>query len=324
MGTRALDRCRRPASRGGGRGGTGVAGIRSLWWAGLAAGILLLSTGRAVAAPAFDGGRALDLVRKQCSFGPRNPGSEGHRRCLEFLESELKAAGAAVRRQPSTYTLPGGGRLEMTNLVAVFQPENPRRILLGAHWDTRPWADLDPDRARRRQPILGANDGASGVAVLLELARGLKLAPSAYGVDIVLFDGEDLGTPENPDGFFRGSKEFARTAGAFDPVHALVLDMVGDADLLFRMEGYSVQAAPETVRWIWEAGRRVAPACFADEIGYYVQDDHLPLTRAGIPCADLIDFDYPAWHTHADTPDKVSAASLQVVGDVLTLLLHTR
>ena len=279
----------------------------------------------AEAAPLFDGQRAFDYVERQCAFGPRNPGSEGHRKCLEFLEAELKAAGAAVRRQSFTYTLPGGAPLPMTNLIARWHPEKTDRLLLCAHWDTRPWADLDPDSTRRHLPILGANDGASGVAVLLELARHLKAHPPSRGIDIVFFDGEDLGTDDHREGFFRGAREYARSlGGARLPGRGILLDMVGDADLFFSLEGNSVRGAPETVEWFWQAAREVAPAFFGDQIGYYVEDDHLPLIAAGIPCMNLIDFDYPYWHTHADTPDKVSPGSLQVVGDVLVHLLYTR
>jgi glutaminyl-peptide cyclotransferase len=291
---------------------------------------LLLAALPAVAAasdppPVFDGQRAHDLVRKQCAFGPRNPGSAGHAKCLVFLESELRAAGAAVQRQPFTYTLPGGKPLAMTNLIARWQPENPNRILLCAHWDTRPWADLDPDSTRRDEPILGANDGASGVAVLLELARHLEAHPPLRGVDIVLFDGEDLGTEAHREGFFRGAREYGRSVmGRRPPERAILLDMVGDADLLFPMEGNSARAVPGTVAWFWKAAKEVAPAYFADQIGPFVEDDHLPLIAAGIPCMNLIDFDYPYWHTHADTPDKVSPGSLQVVGDVLVHILYTR
>jgi glutaminyl-peptide cyclotransferase len=161
------------------------------------------------------------------------------------------------------------------------------------------------------------------VAVLLELARHFKAYPPNWGVDIVFFDGEDLGTDENPDGFFRGAREYGRSVmGTRLPERAVLLDMVGDADLLFYLEGNSVAGAPETVRWFWKGAREVAPAFFVDQIGYYVQDDHLPLIAAGIPCMNLIDFHYPYWHTLADTPDKVSPGSLQVVGDVLVHLLY--
>lgn len=277
------------------------------------------------APPLFDGEEARKLVVAQCDFGPRNPGSTGHRQCLEWMEQKLRASGATARRQPFTYALPGQAPFDLCNLIASYRPELKRRILLAAHWDTRPWADRDPVVANRSRPIAGANDGASGVAVLLELARLFHEAPPPVGVDLVLFDGEDLGTETNMDGFFRGSRIYGQSVlGHAPPERAVLLDMVGDRDLMFYVEGYSRQLAPATVAWLWAGGREVAPAFFAEQVRYTVQDDHLPLLAAGIPCADLIDFDYPYWHTLADTPDKVSAASLQVVGDVLVHLLYER
>lgn len=283
------------------------------------------SASQSTAPPLFDGERARQLVVAQCEFGPRNPGSAGHGRCLDWMESELRATGVVVRRQPFSYALPGQPPFSLCNLVASYRPREKRRILLAAHWDTRPWADRDPVATSRGKPIAGANDGASGVAVLLELARLFHDSPPPVGVDLVFFDGEDLGTESNMDGFFRGSRVYGQSVlGQAPPERAVLLDMVGDRDLMFSVEGYSRQLAPATVAWIWAAGREVAPAFFSDQVRYTVQDDHLPLLAAGIPCADMIDFDYPYWHTLADTPDKVSAASLQVVGDVLVHLLYER
>lgn len=300
-------------------------------------------------APIFSGENALALARRQCAFGPRSPVPPGavaggggrtgaptkaapvatpHDRCRDFLLAELTRLAGAARRQDFTYTLPkdspvgGGATLRLTNILASFAPEKPRRVLLCAHWDTRPWADQEKDAARRLQAIPGANDGASGVAVLLEMARLLRDHPAAYGVDIVLFDGEDLGTEAHPEAFFRGSSEYALRLGSARPDYALLLDMVGDADLQFKKEGYSWQMAPKTTEWLWTAGRELSPDHFLDQVGYFILDDHIPLLKAGVPCADLIDFDYPAWHTHADTPDRLSATSFQVVGDVLVRLLY--
>ncbi|HEX7878148.1 MAG TPA: M28 family peptidase [Candidatus Eisenbacteria bacterium] len=277
-------------------------------------------------APIFDGPAAYRLVEKQCAFGPRNPGSPGHRACLAWMEAELRVTGAVVKRQTFSYTPPGSkAPIPMCNLVATFNPAAERRILLCAHWDTRPWGDNDPDSTRRDEPILGANDGASGVAVLLQLARHFQSEPPPYGIDIVLFDGEDMGSKQNPRGWFLGSREYGRRSlGQKPPDHAVLLDMVGDSDLLFYVEGNSLQAVPEQVAWFWAGAAEVAPAFFTDQVGYFVEDDHLPLIAAGIPCLDLIDFNYPHWHTHADTPDKVSVSSLQVVGDVLVHLLYRR
>jgi len=310
--------------------------MRRLWsWhragAGAAAALFLLAgagatIASAVEPPIFDGAAAWRLVETQCAFGPRNPGSSGHRACLAWLEGELKKTGAVVKRQTFSYTPPGTKTpIPMCNLVATFGPGADRRILLATHWDTRPWAENDPDSTRRDKPILGANDGASGVAVLLQLARHFRSEPPPVGVDLVFFDGEDMGSKQDPKGWFLGSREYGRRSlGQKPPEHAVLLDMVGDADLLFYVEGNSLQAVPEQVAWFWAGAREVAPAFFTDQVGYYVEDDHLPLIAAGIPCLDLIDFNYPHWHTHADTPDKVSISSLQVVGDVLTHLLYPR
>ena len=239
-----------------------------------------------------------------------------------WLADSLRASGAHVDVQPFTGTV-AGVETPMANIVARLRPENPHRVLLCAHWDSRPWADKDPVPANRRLPVPAANDGASGVAVLLEMARQLAAAPPKNcGVDIVLFDGEDLGSDSAPQLFSQGARYYAaHPAGGVQPALAILLDMVGDAKLTLPIEGASWRSAPQQIRDIWKIGAATAPAVWLDQHGYEMTDDHTPLIEAGIPSIDIIDFDYPPWHTLADTPDKCSAASLATVGETLLTYL---
>jgi len=273
----------------------------------------------------FDGSRAFALLEKQCSFGPRYPGSPGHRACLDFLTSELRRYTSAVTHQSfdHRFGLDSMQVAKATNLVARLWPERRRRVLLCAHWDTRPWADEDPDPRNRRKPILGANDGASGVAVLLELARVLQESPPKVGIDIVLFDAEDQGRPGDEDTYAVGSRHFARSLSREErPEAAILLDMVGDRDLNLYVEGYSHRFARSLVEMVWSTAHRLGFAEFIPRVEYYVTDDHVPLLSVGIPAIDVIDFDYPYWHTLEDTPDKCSPASLEKVGRVLLQVIR--
>ncbi|MBI3967718.1 MAG: M28 family peptidase, partial [Chloroflexi bacterium] len=200
----------------------------------------------------------------------------------------------------------------------------PRQVLLCAHWDTRPWADRDPDIVNHRTPILGANDGASGVAILLEVARVLaQLRPRGIGFQFVFFDGEDYG-PGIED-MFLGSRYFAANLPKVRPEYGILLDMVGDADLGVYQEGNSVARAPEVVERVWGAAAAAGyEASFPRQVAYTVVDDHIPLLDAGWSVIDVIDFRYPHWHTVGDTPDKCSAESLKAVGEtVLKAVLTT-
>lgn len=270
--------------------------------------------------PVFDAARAFSALEKQCSFGPRNPGSEGHRRCLEYLENELRLYADAVVRQPFRWTSPHDGKTHtLTNIVASFGMSG-ERILLCAHWDTRPFADFDPDPANRKKPILGANDGASGVAILLEIARVLRMKRPRIGVDIVLFDGEDSGLEGQSDSWCEGSRYFARNKQwSYEPGSAVLVDMVGDRDLRLPVERGSQRYSPDLVNRVWEKANELGLYAFEKTPGPEVVDDHLRLLEVGIPAIVIIDFDYPYWHTLGDTPDKCSAESLGIVG---TLLLH--
>ena len=284
------------------------ASLLLLLWAGLDA--------RAQRIPQIDADRAMAYLTAQTDLGPRNPGSKGHAAGRDYLLNELKKWADEVQLQPFTHK-----KIQMWNIAAVFG-EGEKPVLLCAHWDTRPFAEHDPTPANRKTPILGANDGASGVAVLLEIARQLHETPLPYPVVIVLFDGEDYGRTTAE--MFLGSTHYAKNPIPSKPRFAILLDMVGDADLSIPIEPFSQQAAPDLVKGVWETAHEIGADAFSTTIGPAVLDDHIPLIRAGIPAIDIIDFSYPYWHTIADTPDKCSPQSLKTVGDVTLRYLFTR
>jgi glutaminyl-peptide cyclotransferase len=275
--------------------------------------------------PEFDGQHALEYLQKQCDFGPRVPGSEASKNCLLFLEKELQQSADKVVRQDFQYHDQVRNKyINMTNLIAAFNVKSSQRMFLAAHWDSRPLADRDPVVENRDKPVPGANDGASGVAVLLELARCFQAARPEIGVDIILFDGEDYGREGHLEDYFLGSRYFARVMHNYRPRYGILLDMIGDAQLSIPIEGFSQEYLPHIVRKIWNTAASLGIYQFNNESGDYVNDDHRMLIDQGIPCIDIIDFNYPDasqryWHTLADTPDKCSDESLQAVG---TVLLH--
>lgn len=269
------------------------------------------------APPAFDGSSAFAHLEQQCALGPRYPGSPGHVAVQRYIAGKLEEFGARVTRQPFEAVLSTGDTLRLVNIVGSYRPDARKRILLGAHYDTRPRADRDPDPANRAKPILGANDGASGVAVLLELARLLSLAEPSVGVDLVFFDGEDWGEEGNTADYLLGSRRHAKGLGVRRPAAMILLDMVGERDSRIPIEGYSAAASPALCARIFGIARSLRIPNFVQAQGASIIDDHLPFIQAGIPAIDLIDFEYPYWHTLADTPDKCSSESLAAVGSVL-------
>ena len=292
-------------------------------------GILLVV---ALASPAscagksrVDGDRLFARVQHQCDAGPRVPGTPGHAAIRDWIGSEARRLGGSVEMQSFTDSS-GAAPIALTNVIARFGPAGGRRILFCAHYDTRPWCDRDPDPAFRKQPVPGANDGASGVAVLLELAELMKLAPPPVGVDLVFFDGEDMGTDDRPEGFCLGSRGYAARLPAVGdparPVAGFLLDMVGDKDLQVFHERNSVERASNLTRLVTEGAAATGARSFHDETKYSVIDDHVPLLDAGLPTVDLIDFDYPAWHTHRDTPDQVSGASMAEVARLVEWIAY--
>jgi Zn-dependent M28 family amino/carboxypeptidase len=211
----------------------------------------------------------------------------------------------------------------MTNLLAAQRPAATPRVLLMAHWDSRPWADEDADPRNRRTPVQGANDGASGVAAVLEMARVLRAHAPRAGIDIALLDGEDLGTEAAPHLFSQGARTLVQSPRVRTPSLVILLDMVGDARLTLPREGRSWQAAPRQIRDLWAIGRAQYPDVWLDQLGPALIDDHVPFIEAGIPAIDVIDFAYPHWHTVNDTPDKCSPASLEATARPILTYLHT-
>ncbi|NUO80622.1 M28 family peptidase [candidate division KSB1 bacterium] len=274
--------------------------------------------------PPFSAESAFALLQKQCDFGPRVPGTSAHDSCRAFLAAELRKYADNVVAQSFTHSAPGlPNEVKLTNIIASFNVNAKRRVLLGAHWDSRPWADQDSDSLQHKTPVLGANDGASGVAILLEIARVIKSSPPPVGVDIFLFDGEDLGTPGESRTYALGSQHYARNkASNYNPLFGIVLDMVGDKDLQIYQEGNSVRFAGGVVERVWKLAARLGIREFIASPRHEVFDDHVAFIEAGIPTIDLIDFDYPHWHTTQDTPDKCSPASLEKVGKVVLAALY--
>lgn len=276
--------------------------------------------------PAFDGSVAHSLIREQVSFGPRVPGTEGHARQLAWMDSTLVTLADSVERQPFTYVTAQGHELLLTNLLARFRPEAEHRILLLAHWDTRPWSDQAASLQDRELPVPGANDGGSGVAILLHLAHLMAREPPPTGVDLLFTDGEDYG-PEIDD-MLLGAKYFAAALPSPIPwSYGLLLDMVGDLDPSFPMEAYSVEFAPALTQRVWRIARDLGYGdYFPARVGIRVMDDHVPLNRAGLQTVNVVDLEYGPgnrlWHTPRDTPENTSPATLQMVGEVVAELIY--
>ncbi|TFH57980.1 MAG: M28 family peptidase [Gemmatimonadales bacterium] len=281
---------------------------------------------RVVARPAFDGQAALALVRTQVEFGPRVPGREGHLRQLEWMTELLNQWADTVATQSLEHVTGGGETLALTNVLARFNPAAEHRILLLSHWDTRPWSDQSLDPAEREVPVPGANDGASGTAILLHLAQLMAQDPPPTGVDLLFVDGEDYG-PGTED-MFIGSRHFARNLPTPLPwAYGLLLDMVGDQDPRFPVEANSAEAAPRIVQRVWGVAQDLGyGAYFPIRVGSRIMDDHVMLNEAGLPTVDIIDFEYGPenrlWHTPRDTPENVSSRTLVMVGDVVTELVY--
>jgi len=274
--------------------------------------------------PEFNGTGAFKYVEQQLAFGPRIPNTPGHVKTGDWLLTQLRARADTVIVQSFQQKTSKGQTLKLRNFFARFRPQATERVLFLAHWDTRPFADKSANLGQQRLPVPGANDGASGVAVLLGVADALKARAPAVGVDLLFVDGEDYGDFADTTETLLGARYFAAHLPAgYTTLYAVLFDMVGDRDLQILQEGYSAQNAPEVVQRVWDTANRLGYRnVFVRRVTTALTDDHVPLQAAGIRAIDVIDFDFPYHHTTEDTIDKVSAESLQIVGNVAVALIR--
>lgn len=284
-------------------------------------------------APAFSGERAFELLKKQVAFGSRVPNTPAHEACLRWMTETLRPLADTVRLQEFSMGGYDGVTLKLTNVIASFRPEAKERILFCAHWDSRPRAEREKDPAKQKLGIPGANDGASGVAVLLHMAEILAASKPAVGVDLVFFDGEDYGTEGDESMYCLGAKYFASSVNAdYAPLFGILLDLVGDKDAVFPQEEYSLQYASDIVKIVWSTAGQLGIPNFKVQGYGGIIDDHGPLnTVAGIKVIDIIDAELVGqaaadprrkyWHSLSDTPEQCSGETLGKVGKVLMHVL---
>lgn len=304
--------------------------------------------------PTFNADTAFTYIKEQCDFGPRTMNSDAHEKCLRWIVNNFKQQGCKVITQQADLKGYDGTMLKSTNIMASYNPEATTRIMICAHWDSRPWADNDPDSTNWRKPILAANDGASGVAVMLEIARLLSLSKNSashsttntsslipnLGVDFVCFDAEDWGTPQwsgqadDANSWALGAQYFsAHLPQGYGPRYGILLDMVGGQGAQFYQESFSLQYAPEIVKKVWRAARRAGyGSFFPQKEGGMITDDHVPVNQiAKIPCIDIVPY-YPdckessfgpTWHTLADDVDHIDKSTLKAVGQTLVQVIFT-
>jgi len=294
-----------------------------------------------IAIPAFNADSALQFVKAQTDFGARVPGSKAHAECASWLKSKLLTCSPHVTVQEFKTRVYSGDVFTGKNIIASFNPDKKARIMLCAHWDSRPFADHDPDPSRRDEPVMAANDGASGVGVLLEMARILKDNQPHVGIDIVFFDMEDYGPPQDSQNeaanehWGLGSQYWSKNphVPGYRARFVILLDMVGAPDAKFRREGFSMYFAPDKVKKVWDIAAGLGyQDYFLDENGGYINDDHYFINEIlKVPAIDIIHLDpsssngsfFEYWHTTGDTFDKIDKKTLRVVGEVLVKVVFT-
>ena len=289
-------------------------------------------TATVAASIAFNADSAYAYTASQCAFGPRVPNTEAHRLCGDYLAAHLARFGR-LTEQRATLTAFDGTVLNARNIICEINPDSARRILLLAHWDCRPWADNDPIESNRRRPVPGANDGASGVAVLMELARMFAQQPPRVGVDILLVDAEDWGQSNAGDddqSWALGTQYWCRHKHRpdYQPMFGILLDMVGTRNARFPHEYFSAYHAPQILEIVWDEARKAGYGdFFVNRNAIGVTDDHIYINEAGIPCIDIIDLGdgtsfFDGWHTTADDINVISAETLEAVGSTVAKVIY--
>lgn len=281
--------------------------------------------------PLFDEDKAFEHLLKQCSFGPRNPGSVGHRDFFKYLQEYFSTLSSDIIVQEFDYNehITGANRTGK-NLIVQFNKESENRILIGAHWDTRAISDQDINEKNLDIPILGANDGASGTAILMELGLIFSNFLPPVGIDLVFFDAEDVGINGQPTTFAVGSDYFSKNLPIKKPNSGIIVDMVGDKNLKIPIERFSYQINKKKVKELWSLADKLSLSAFEYSLGYEIYDDHVPLwENAKIPTINIIDFDYPNlfynhWHTQNDVPENCSPQSLGQVGTLLVNYIYAK
>ncbi len=290
--------------------------------------------------PDFNADSAYRFIEKQVAFGPRVPGTDAHIECGDYLAGKLQEFGAAVLHQYADVTHYNGENINLHNIIGSYNPEMEKRVLLFAHWDSRPFADEESDPARQKQAIAGADDGASGVGVLLEIARQLHHNPISIGIDIIFFDLEDWGQPSfesnliNGDWWCIGSKYWSENPHVdnYKAEYGILLDMVGGANATFLKEGYSLNYATNIVDKIWSTALKLNYSkYFKSQHGGYIIDDHVPVNELrSVPSVNIINLKQDTrtgfsnyWHTLNDDMRNIDSNTLKGVGQTVLEVIYT-
>lgn len=290
-------------------------------------------------AAAFNADTAYSFVKQQASFGPRVPNSAEHRKCSAWLEKTMRKYTKDVTVQSFRMKAYNGKELDLKNIVGIFNPDAKVRVLLCSHWDSRPFADNDPDPSKHRTPVDGVNDGASGVGILLEVARQLSLKAPSIGVDLLLLDGEDYGAPQDEkdkgieDDWALGSQYWSKTphTEGYSARYGILLDMVGAENAVFRLEGTSMYFAPDIMNKVWKIASRIGySSYFVSENSNGITDDHVYINQIRqIPTIDIIQNDpstesgfYKYWHTVKDNLEGIDKQTLKAVGETILTCVY--